>query len=68
MAAMTLRLAAASLPGVRIFSRVRKIPSVRRRLPLTIISDLPQPVIIRHALQNLGSPVSETQPTQSLPA
>ena len=64
---MTLRMAATPLAGVRVPPHARKIPTVRRRLPITIFPLDPQPVVIRHAFQNVGSPVSETRPTQSLP-
>jgi len=65
IAAFTLRMATMSLAGAHVPARARKIPTMRRRLPITILNEPPQPVIIRHALQNLGSVVSGTQPIQS---
>jgi hypothetical protein len=65
IAAINLRMATIQLAGQRVPPRVRKVPAVRRRLPVTIFADAGQPVIIRHALQNLGSAVSEIQPSQS---
>ena len=65
IAAINLRMATIHLAGLRVPPRVRKIPTVRRRLPVTMFPQEVQPVIIRHALQNLGSAVSETQPAQS---
>lgn len=64
-AAMNLRMATMQLAGLRIPPRVRTVPVLRRRLPVTMISESAQPVIIRHVSQNLGSPVSETRPPQS---
>ena len=64
VAAMNLRMATIPLAGLRPPPRVRRIPTVRRRLPVTMIPDLAQSVIIRHASQNLGSAVGEAQPVQ----
>ena len=64
-AAMNLRMATLQLSGLRVPPRIRTVPNLRRRLPVTAISEPPQPVIIRHVGQNLGSPVSETRPPQS---
>jgi hypothetical protein len=58
-------MATIPLTGLRSPPRVRRIPTVRRRLPVTIIPDSAQSVIIRHARQNLGSAASETQPVQT---
>jgi hypothetical protein len=66
IAAINLRMATIQLAGLRVPPRARKIPTVRRRLPVTIFPGVVQPVIIRHAFQNLGSAVvSEIQPSQS---
>ena len=66
IAAINLRMAKIQLAGLRVPPRARKVPVVRRRLPVTMFPDAVQPVIIRHTLQNLGSPaVSEIQPSQS---
>lgn len=64
-AALNLRMATMQLAGLRIPPRVRTVPTLRRRLPVTVISEPPQPVIIRHVGQNLGSRVSETRPPQN---
>lgn len=45
--------------------RARRIPAVRRRVPVTIFPEFAQPVIIRHAAPKMGSAVSETQPAQN---
>ena len=66
IAAINLRMATIQLAGLRVPPRARKVPAVRRRLPVTIFTEAAQPVIIRQALQNLGSAVvSEIQPSQS---
>ncbi|HAO78901.1 MAG TPA: hypothetical protein DCQ92_07990 [Verrucomicrobia subdivision 3 bacterium] len=67
-AATNLRLATFQLSGLHIPSRVRKIPVLRRRLPITMIPQAVQPVMIRHTSQNLGSLLNEIRPVQSLPA
>ena len=64
-AALNLRMATMQLAGLRIPPRVRTVPTLRRRLPVTFVPESAQPVIMRHASQNLGSPVTETQPAQS---
>jgi hypothetical protein len=64
-AALNLRMATMQLSGLRVPPRIRTVPTLRRRLPVTAISEPPQPVIIRHVRQNLGSSVSETRPIQS---
>jgi len=66
IAAINLRMATIQLAGLRVPPRARKVPTVRRRLPVTMFTHDAEPVIIRHALQNLGSvAVSETQPIQT---
>jgi hypothetical protein len=66
IAAINLRMATIQLAGLRVPPRARKVPAVRRRLPVTIFPQTAQPVIIRQALQNLGSAaVSGIQPSQS---
>ena len=65
VAAMNLRMATMQLAGLRIPPRVRTVPVLRRRLPVTMLAEAAQPVVIRHTSQNLGSPVTETRPTQS---
>ncbi len=64
-AAMQLRLVTMQLPGLRIAPRARTVPMLRRRLPVAFVPGSNRPVKIRHTSQNLGSPVTETQPTQS---
>jgi hypothetical protein len=66
IAAINLRMATIQLAGLRVPPRAGKIPAVRRRLPVTVFPGAARPVIIRHALQNLGGAVvSEIQPSQS---
>jgi len=64
-AAMNLRMATMQLAGLRIPPRVRTVPRVRQRLPVAFVSASAQPVKIRHTSQNVGSPISETRPTQN---
>jgi len=64
-AAMNLRMATIQLSGLRVPPRVRKVPTLRRRLPITMLPEYSQPVIIRHTGQNLGSLVSEARPVQT---
>ena len=67
-AATNLRLATFQLSGLHLPPQVRKIPVLRRRLPITMIPQAVQPVMIRHTSQNLGSLLNEIRPVQSLPA
>ena len=60
-----LRMATMQLAGLRLPPRIRTVPTLRRRLPVEFVAETAQPVIMRHIGQNLGSPVTETQPTQS---
>jgi hypothetical protein len=53
------------LAGLKTPAQARKIPMLRRRLTITIPPSVNQPVIIRHTIQNVGSPLSEIQPLQS---
>lgn len=57
-AALNLRTTAAPA-GMRVPPRARKIPVVCRRLPVLMTPEAVQPVIIRHAGQNLGSAAIE---------
>jgi hypothetical protein len=54
-AAMNLRMATIQSGGLRVPPRIRKVPALRRRLPITMLPEHSQPVIIRHTSQNLGS-------------
>ena len=65
LAEINLRMATIPFAGGRVPPRVRKVPTVRRRLPVTMIQDDPRPVIIRQGFQNVGSAVSGTQPIQT---
>jgi hypothetical protein len=60
-----VQILAVPLLGLRGAPRARRIPTVRRRVPLTVIPEPAAPVIIRHAAPNVGSPVNETQPAQN---
>jgi len=62
---MNLRMATMQMAGIRIPPRVRTVPMLRHRLPVTFVAGAAEAVILRHVTQNLGSPVSEKQPTQS---
>lgn len=64
-AATNLRMATMQLAGMRVPPRVRTVPMLRQRLLVTFVSESAQPVKIRHTSQNVGSPVTETRPTQS---
>lgn len=64
-AAMNLRMVTMQLAGLRIPPRVRTVPRLRQRLPVTFVSKSAQPVKIRHSSQNVGSPITETRPTQN---
>jgi hypothetical protein len=59
------RLVPFPLAGAKVLPRVKKIPAVRRRLPVLMMPPSTQQVKIRHVLQNLGSAVSEIQPAQT---
>ncbi len=58
------RTAMIPLSGRRVPPRVRTIPALRRRLRVAIISDPPEPVIIRHVRPNLGTPANNPIPAQ----
>lgn len=64
IAALNLRTGMIPLAGLRPPPRIRKLPTVRRRLPVTIIPNTAKSVIIRHVSQNLGNVISEAQPVQ----
>ena len=61
-AAANLRMATMQLTGMRVPPRVRTIPSVRRKVPVTIITEPPEVVIVRHSVRNLDSPVHKSRP------
>ncbi len=63
--AMNSRMATTQMTGMRIPPRVRTIPSVRRRLPVTVVSDPSVPVIIRHVVQKMDTPITEAHPVQN---
>lgn len=64
-AAMNLRMATMQLVGMRIPPRVRTIPQLRKRLPITVVTDSPQAVIIRQSVHNVDTSLNETQPIQN---
>ena len=64
-AAMNLRMATMHMAGIGLPPRVRAIPTLRRRLPITIITEPPETVIIRHVAHNLDNNVNETRQIQS---
>ena len=65
IAAINLRMATLQLSGMRVPPRVRKVPALRRRLYVTMITDPPVTVIIRQAGQKMDSAVTGTRQTQS---
>jgi hypothetical protein len=64
-AAMNLRMATMHMAGINVPPRVRAVPNVRRRLPVTIISEPPKEVIIRQAAPKIDTNVNETRQNQS---
>jgi hypothetical protein len=62
---MNLRSATLQMTGLRTPSRVRAIPSLRRRLEITIVGDQPETVIIRHIVPNVGTPVEAPRQIQN---
>ena len=64
-AEMNLRMATMQLAGMRLPPRVKTIPSVRRRLPVTDVSDPPQAVKIRQAVPNVDRAIIGNRPPQS---
>lgn len=60
-ATMNLRAATLQMAGMRTPSRVRTIPSLRRRLHVTVVSEPALSVNIRHVVQNVDSGVNETR-------
>lgn len=60
-ATMNLRAATLQMAGMRTPSRVRTIPSLRRRLHVTVVSEAAQPINIRHVVHNIDSGVNETR-------
>lgn len=65
---MGLRLAAFQLANIGVPPRAQRVHQPRRRLLVQGFPEAPQTVKIRHARQNLGTVVSETQPLQTRPA
>jgi hypothetical protein len=65
IAVTNLRMATMQMAGMRIPPRVRTVPTLRRRLSVAFVAASAEAVIMRHVTQNLGSPATETQPTQS---
>lgn len=65
IAVMHLQAAVSHLSVLRAVSRQKKLETFRRRIPIVMFGGKPEAVKIRHVPQNVGSPVSETRPTQS---
>jgi hypothetical protein len=65
VAAMNLRMATMQLSGMRVPPRVRTVPTLRRRLQVTMITEPPATVIIRQSGQNLGNSVTGRRQIQS---
>ena len=66
-AAANLRMATMQLAGLRVPPRVRTVPPLRRKLPVTAVNEPVQPVIIRHVRQNLGTFTGRPVITQNAP-
>jgi len=64
-ATMNWQMATMPLAGIRVPPRIRTIPAMRRRLPVTMVSDPPEFVRIRQAVQNIDSNFPEPRPLQS---
>jgi hypothetical protein len=64
-AVMNMRLAMYSAAGMGVPPRAKRVHIPRRRLPVVGFTEPVQAVKIIHAIQNLGSPVTGTQPAQS---
>lgn len=45
--------------------RMKKIPTLRRRIPVTFLDEKAVPVKMRHTGQNLGNVLTEIQPVQN---
>jgi hypothetical protein len=62
---MNQRMVTHQLAFIGVPPRAKRIQPPRYRLQVTGITEVVQPVKIRHASQNLGTAVSETPPVQS---
>ena len=62
---MNLRMATQQLAGLRVANRVRTIPNVRRRIPVTIVNESPEVVIVRQSVQNIGTAIKKVRPLQN---
>ena len=62
---MNLRNLPMQMAGMRVPPRVRTIPSLRRRLPVTVISEPPQTVDIRRVVPNMDNRVNQTRQIQN---
>jgi len=65
MITMNLRMASVQLASIGVPPRPQRVHQPRRRLQIQCATEVPQPVKIRHASQNLGS-VSAAIPTAPL--
>ena len=63
-AAMKIQMPPLQFTGMRVPPRIRKIPILRRRLPVTMITDPPQTFNIRHSVKQFDTPVAESRLVQ----
>jgi len=66
---MSLRMASMQLASIGVPPRVQRVHQPRRRLQVQGVIEVPQPVKIRHASQNVGTVSAElpAQPVQCVP-
>lgn len=64
-AVTNLRMATMQLVGLRMASRVRTIPNVRRRIPVTIVNEPAEAVTLRHAVHNVDTPLEKPRTVQA---
>jgi hypothetical protein len=60
-AAMNLRMATMQITGMRVPPRVRTIPHVRRRIPITMVNEPAEVVVVRQAVHNLGNTIHKAR-------
>lgn len=60
-----LRTVTMQMAGIRVPPRARTIPSLRRRLPVTVISEPPQNIVIRQIVPNMDNRVNGTRQVQN---
>jgi hypothetical protein len=63
--ALYFKTAAPHLTGLRLPPRIRKVPTLRRPVPIKMVPAESRAVNIRHIAQNLGAAVTKTQPVRN---